>query len=518
MKLENVPTIRELLDVAPEKHNNRTFIKYHKDGQIAEKTFSQVRSDSLAFCRKMRSELKDRTHIAIVSKTSYEYIVCMTGVLIGGFVAIPIDPEATARDIASIINDSDATAVICDNDSIEKVGEIRILCPQVNYEFHMGTPEEFETIYDVFSDASEFASLSDVKMDPDACALIIYTSGTTGDKKGVMLSSEALVSNLMFTPYSDIVVRVDTILSVLPLHHIFCFICGYIGPLHIGNCVCLNGEMRDLFKNMLVFKPNQMRVVPMLASAILGRIRAIQAKNPDLTPKEAAAQVTGGNLDLLLSGGAYLDPALCTAFEPYGIFVRQGYGMSEAGGKVTVPDLDSSIYSAGRLMDIVKLRVVDHEIQLDTPCRMMGYYKRPEETAQAITEDGWLRTGDMGYIEEDGQLYITGRVKNLIILSNGENVSPEGIENRYKTYRLVYEVLVYADNDMIVAEIFPNEEFAQSEGITDISAALEAFTDKLNATAAPSHVVARVIVRNEPLEKTALGKVKRKGLSIRGDE
>ena len=275
--------------------------------------------------------------------------------------------------------------------------------------------------------------------------------------------------------------------------------------------------MRDLFKNMLIFKPNQIRIVPLIAQGMLARIRAIQAKNPDLSPKEAAALVTGGNLDMLLSGGAHLDSALAKAFEPYGIFLRQGYGMSEASGKVTIPDLDCPVDCSGRLMSTVNARIVGGEIQLDTPGRMMGYYKRPEETAEVITEDGWLRTGDIGRIDENGLLYITGRLKNLIILSNGENVSPEGIENKYSANKLVAEVLVYAEKDTIVAEVFPNAEYAEAAGITDIKGAIEEYTDKLNETAAPSHVVAKVIVRDTPLEKTALGKIKRNKSTVGGE-
>lgn len=509
MKLENVPTIRDLLDVAPAKHNDRTFIKYLRNGEIVEKKFSRVRSDGLAVCRKLRHDIGERNHIAIISKSTYEYIVCMTGVLCSGNVAVPVDPDSTVSDTAAIINDSDATAVLYGAEFADKIEEVKALCPKLQYEMVI-SEENFSKIYEEFSETSEYAALSDYKMEPEKCALIIYTSGTTGDKKGVMLSSEALVSNLIFEPYDPITVRVDTVLSVLPLHHIFCFICGYIGPLNIGTCICLNGEMKDLFKNLLVFKPDQIRVVPMIAQAILARIRAIQAKNPALSPKEAAAQVTGGKLDMMLSGGAYLDPALCKAYEPYGIFLRQGYGMSEASAKVTLPDPDCPVDSVGRLMSTVNARIVDHEIQLDTPGMMLGYYKRPEETAEVITEDGWLRTGDMGRIDENRVLYITGRVKNLIILSNGENVSPEGIENRYMSNRLVSEVVVYAENDLIVAEIFPNGEFAQQSGITDIEAALEEYTDKLNETAAPSHIVAKLIVRDTPLEKTELGKIKRK--------
>ncbi len=513
MRLENVPTIREMLDEAPVKHNDSTFIKYIKDGEVVEKSFGKVRSDSLAFCRMLRHKLPERSHVAIISKTCYEYIVGVTGVLVSTDVAIPIAPDSTVADVAAVLNDADAVAVLYEPEFAEKIEELKSLCPDVSFTLEM-TAENFEGIYEEYSEASEYAGLSDVEMDPEACALLIYTSGTTGDRKGVMLSSYALVCNIMYKPYSDILVRKDVLLSVLPLYHIFCFVSDYLSPLMRGNVLCLNGSVRDLFKNILIFKPNQMRVVPMIAQALLGRIRAVQAKNPELSPAEAAATVTGGNLDMMLSGGAYLDPALCEAFDEMGIFLRQGYGMSECAGKATVPDKMSDKACVGRLMHFIDARVVDNEVQLDTPCRMIGYYKRPEESAAAFTEDGWLRTGDMGYVDEERQLFITGRVKNLIILSNGENVSPEGIENRYRVNRLVKEVLVYAEKDLIVAEVYPDEEYAQQTGITDIKAELEEITDRLNETALPSHTVARLIVRDTPLEKTSMGKIKR----VRGEK
>ena len=508
MKLENVPTIRDLLDVAPEKHNDRVFIKYIRDEKVVEKKFSEVRSDGLAVCRKLCHDIPERTHIAIISKSTYEYIACMTGVLTAGHVAVPLDPDSTAKDAAAVINDSDSTVLLYGEEFADRIDEVRALCPALRYEMVIN-PGNFEGIYEKFSESSEYASLSDKNMDPDACCLIIYTSGTTGDKKGVMLSCEALVSNLIYEPYDPIVIRVDTMLSVLPLHHIFCFICGYLGPLKIGNCVCLNGEMKDLFKNFHIFKPDQIRVVPLIAQGILARIRAIQAKNPGLSPKEAAAQVTGGNLDLMLAGGAYLDPMLCKAFAQYGIILRQGYGMSETSAKVTLPDPGCPPESVGRIMSTVDVRIVDNEIQINTPGLMLGYYKRPEETAAVITEDGWLRTGDMGKIDEDRVLYITGRLKNLIILANGENVSPEGIENKIGCSRLVKEILVYAKNDAIFAEIYPDYELAEQQGIADIGKAIEDIVDTYNETAVPSHIVANFKIRETPLERTSVGKIKR---------
>ena len=513
MKLQNVPSIRTLLDTAPQRFGDRTFIKYRRGEETVEKSYAAVRADSLAFCRKIRHISENRMHIAIISKSCYEYIVCLTGCLISGNVAVPVAPETTAEDAAAILNDADVTFVLYESAFCEKMKTVKRLCPGVRFTMDLGDAADFEEICRTYGEDGPYAALSEVRADPAACALIIYISGTTGDKKGVMLSQEALVANTMFTPHGGVLTRAvtqpDTVLSVLPLYHIFCFTTDYLGPLKNGYTMCLNGDMRDLFQNLLLYKPNTMRIVPMIAQALLARIRAVAAQHPELPPKQAAALVTGGNLDLMFSGGAYLDPALARGFEAFGIFLRQGYGMSEAGCKITVPDEDTAVESVGRVMDIVDVRIRGGEIQVDTPCRMLGYYKRVPDTAAAFTPDGWLRTGDIGYLTEDRQLFVTGRVKNLIILSNGENVSPEGIEKRYQAYPLVKEVRVYAEKDTIAAEVYPDFDYAAAQGVTDIAAALEKITDELNVTAQPSHTVARVVLRNTPLEKTSTGKIRR---------
>ena len=513
MKPQNIPSIRMLLDTAPQRFGDRTFIQYRRGEDIVQKSYAAVRADSLAFCRRIRHISPGRNHIAIISQSSYEYIVCLTGCIISGSVAVPVAPESTAEDAAAILNDADVTFVLYDRTFAGKMEAVKCLCPQITNTMELGEAADFEALCRAYGEDSPYAVLSEVDADPAACALIIYTSGTTGDKKGVMLSQNALIANTMFTPHGSVLTRAvttpDVVLSVLPLYHILCFTTDYLGPLKNGYTICLNGDMRNLFQNLLLFKPNTMRIVPMIAQALLARIRAVAAQHPELPPKEAAALVTGGNLDLMFSGGAYLDPALARGFEAFGIFLRQGYGMSEAGCKITVPDEDTAVESVGRVMDIVDVRIRDGEIQVDTPCRMLGYYKRDIDTAAVFTADGWLKTGDLGYLTEDRQLFITGRVKNLIILSNGENVSPEGIEKRYRAYPLVKEVRVYAEKDTIAAEIYPDFEYAAQAGVADIPAALEAVTDELNCSAQPSHTVAKVIVRDMPLEKTATGKIKR---------
>ncbi|MBQ7637455.1 MAG: acyl--CoA ligase, partial [Clostridia bacterium] len=224
MQLKNVPSVRDLLDAAPEKFNNRTFIKYKRSGEVVEKSFGEVRLDSLAFCRMLRSTFPEKAHIAIISKSCYEYIVSLTGAIISGNTAVPVPPDTTDDEVCAILNDADITAVLYEPEFAGKTKSIKERCPQVKTFIDLGSEESFERIYREYGEDSPYASLSDFKTDPEECSLIIYTSGTTGEKKGVMLSQKALVGNLMYKPYSDIVVRDDVILSVLPLYHIFCFV------------------------------------------------------------------------------------------------------------------------------------------------------------------------------------------------------------------------------------------------------------------------------------------------------
>ncbi len=510
MTNENIRTVRALLDDAAAIYGNKTFIKYMENGELIEKSFARVRDDSLCFCRMLRSRCPAGAHVAIISKSSYEYIVALCGGFAGGFVLIPMAPETTVEQGLTLLKDADANVVLYEDAFHSRMQEILAADPGISISMNLGDEAAFRRTLEEYGPDSPYAALSDVEIDPYALAVLIYTSGTTGEQKGVMLSNFALLENVMYKAFFKGTETEDDVrLSVLPLHHVFCFVSDFLSSVKMGNTLCLNGQARDLFPNLLRFRPTAMRVVPMIAQAMLSRIKAVHAKEPSLTPAEAAAKVTGGRLVWMLCGGAYLDPTIPREFETYGIHLRQGYGMSEAGCKVSIPDEQVSMDSVGRVMSSCRVRIRGGEVQVNTPSRMIGYYKRPEATAAAFTEDGWFKTGDIGVLTEYGELFITGRVKNLIILSNGENVSPEGIENKLKDSPLVEEALVYAKQDRIVAEIFPCAEYAEKEGIADIAAALEKLADEINVSSPPSHNIAKVIVRQTPLEKTSTGKIKR---------
>lgn len=510
MNNEYTPSVRELLDTGAEKFNNSTFIKYVRNGETEEKSFIDVQRDSKAVCRWIRNKSIDKMNVAIIGKTSYEYLIFFTGVLISGNVGVPFSPEISVEEAEQLFNRADIQMLFYSNEFASKAEKLKARCPDLKFCQNFDKLDEVSALYENYSDSSEFASLSDFDVDKDECAVIIFTSGTTGVKKGVMLSTNALVGNIMYHDYcTDIFNENDVSLSVLPMYHVYCFSGDYIKNLKDGLQVCLNENLKDITANLKRFEPKVIRVVPMIAQSLLQRIKMVQRRNPDLTPREAAEQVYGRNIQWLISGGAYLNPELIDEYAKFDIILRQGYGMTEAGCRISVPDERVSYESVGRVTDVCEVRVQHGEIQVNTPTRMIGYYKMPEATEEMFTSDGWLKTGDIGYLTEDNQLFITGRVKNLIILSSGENVSPEAIEKKFGGIDLISEVLVYAENDQIVAEFYPDFEYAKVDNISDIEATLEGIVDEANMTAKASHIISKIKVRTTPFEKTESGKIKR---------
>ena len=515
MAENTTPTVRQLIDRAAQIYEDKTFIKFVREGKIEERSYRTTQQNALAVCRWIRSLSKERMHVALISKTSYEYITCLTGILISGNVAIPFSPDISAVEATKLLERADVDLLLFENEFSAKAAQIKEGYPGLKFAVNIGDESYFNEIYETYNGKCACADLSDYEVDPEACACMIFTSGTTGVRKGVMLSTNALVGNIMYHDYcSDIFNETDTALSVLPMYHVYCFTGDYLKNLKDGLQVALNGDLRNVVQNLTLFEPRVMRVVPMIAQTLLRRVKAVLARNPDMEPRDAARKVFGRNMKWLISGGAYLDPNLIEEYDKFGIYLRQGYGMTEAGCRISVPDESAAKDSVGRVIDVCKARIHHGEIQVLTPTKMLGYYKMPEESKAMFTEDGWLKTGDIGYLTPDNQLFITGRVKNLIILSNGENVSPEAIEKKFDHEPIIDEVVVYAERDRITAEIYPNYDYIEENRIDDVSAVIEAMIDTMNLTAKPSHVIATFKLRSEPFPRTGSGKLIRPSAAL----
>ncbi|MGN0163426.1 MAG: AMP-binding protein, partial [Candidatus Ornithomonoglobus sp.] len=268
--------------------------------------------------------------------------------------------------------------------------------------------------------------------------------------------------------------------------------------------------------NLKLFKPTVVLLVPMIAETIYKQIKAAAAAKPDIPIETIANSVFGGRLKGIYSGGAYLAPELIEAYAGFGIPIAQGYGMTECSPRISSISLsDGSFGDVGIIVNGCQVRIEDDEIVVKSPSVMQGYYKDPEATAEVLTPDGWLHTGDLGYVENN-RIFITGRKKNLIILSNGENISPEEIENKFAGKDLISEVLVYAEDGVVTAEVYPNQEYCADMSREQTEAELTELIKKINTTLTSSKTIRRTRMRDVEFDKTTSKKIKR-AQSIKGD-
>ncbi len=502
-----IRSVKELIQYGSEKYKDKIFCKYYVGNEYHEKSYEEFYENCLAVARYIRNETKRRINIGFIGKTGYEYIACLSGMIFSGNVVVPFAPDITVEEALTLFADADIEMLFCEEDNLQKAKEIRRLYNGELKVVSLGDLSFFDEIFEKFNSESEYAELEDVEGDPEACALIIYTSGTTGDRKGVMLSNKNLAANSCYNEYS--MDDDDVSFSVLPMHHVFCYSCDVLKTVYDGGTLCLNGAMSNLYRNFLRYEPTIMRIVPSLCKSILTRIKVTHRNNPNLTKREAAEKVVGKNFRRMIAGSAFLSGKIIDEFAEYGIIARQGYGMSECSPRITTSDFSEVCkYSNGKILSVNEVRSVDGEIQVKGPSVMMGYYKKQEATKAAFTEDGFLHTGDLGYIEE-GHIYLVGRKKNLIILSNGENISPEEIENMFADKSIIKEIVVYGEKDKIVCEAFPDREFCPDLDDIGIEKEIKKIIDGVNIVSPQTRQIASLKIRNTPFPRTSSGKIKR---------
>ena len=494
-------TVSGLLRDTALAYGDRPCIRYRQDGAIREHSYRDLYRDSLAVCGRLQTLFPAGTHLALIGKTTYRYLVCLNAVMMSDCVAVPLAANAAPEETARLLNDSDAAGVFYDG-TLPGAEEIFSGCPLLGFRERLDGPEA----------KTSSRETSAPRERSDTCAVIIYTSGSTGTRKGAMLTSAAIISNVNFRE-----MRFEgghVALNVLPMHHIFSFSCDYLKNLKDGVTVCLNSSLSALGEELLIFQPTVLRLVPAMVDSLLRRVRIIRKRRPELSPREAAEQVFGKRLRHIIVSGASYSAANDAEFEEMGIAIRQGYGMTETGPRIAVPDGRTCAASGGRIISICQVRLQNGEIQVKSPSLMTGYYKREAETRAMFTGDGWFRTGDLGRITEDNELFVTGRLKNVIILPNGENVSPEEIELRYAPEPLVKEMEVFERGGHIAAEIVPDTDYAARRGIADAEEAIRALVDEKNAADIAAREIEEISFRYTPLEKTETGKLKRRKWTI----
>lgn len=453
-------------------YGERDAYRYLVDDVVMHKTYLELKRDVVAAASWMHKQGWRRKHIGILGGSSYSWIVAFLGIEISDNIVIPLDNMLPKQELSELF----------------KMGDIEVLF--ISKEFQPMAQSILEgdnpiTTVICFEDAIWKTMLQTrpvelPSLNPEACSEILFTSGTTGISKGVELSQKNIVSNINDIRRMDFAQNVKgnpIVMSVLPIYHTFELTVDNLGVLYCGATVCINDKLENILANMQRFHPAVILIVPTIAEVFYKKImesmesgknkrKAAFAKkcNRTLGKMKIDARRTlyksvlaklGGNLTNIVVGGAALRPEIGEAFEEFGIHMYQGYGLTECAPLVAANYPDNNKYgSVGQPVSYMKVKIVDQEILVKGDGVMRGYYKNPQATAEAI-RDGWFHTGDLGYQDGDGYLYITGRSKNLIILDNGKNIYPEELEGYIMKVPGVKDVMVYDDNGKISALVLP---------------------------------------------------------------
>ena len=497
--MSELKTLLDLVNNAAEDYPEVVFLREYVNKELKDTSFKLFRELSQRVASWIKDKFSERIHAAVIGTTSSQYLEAWFGIQLSGNVSVPLDVSNRLENIADEIDRSDSQIVFLDGRLVKALELFKTKCPKVKYFVNLDEKSE-GTLYlgDIIAEYE--GKTVEATVDENETAAILFTSGTTGRSKGVMLSHANLIDNTTCCPddkYHDV-----KLLSVLPIHHVYCLTMDILHSLWSGVTVCVNDSLMHIPRNLKMFEPDYCTVVPMIAATILGKMQQAAKKIPD--KKAIGAATFGTNLKALYSGGAYLSPDIIAGYREFGIDISQGYGMTECSPRICTGVINClKPDSVGKIVDGCEVKIVDGEIWVKSPSVMKGYYNDPEETKNSLTPDGWLMTGDLGHKDDDGYLYITGRKKNLIILSNGENVSPEEIENRFASFLPIKEMVVYADGSIITAQIFPNEEYPSE----DIQAEIRAKVDEVNESFPPAKRIVNVIFRDREFVKTASRKI-----------
>ena len=508
--------IRNMIEESSRKYADIKAVKWLQKKEILDISYAELMNDVVTVRKGLMSEGFAGKHIAIIGSSSVEWIESYLAVITGKTVAVPLDAALPEEELIELINRSDAEGLFLSPKNKSILNAVLSDCEKIRNVWMLQN-DEFECDDErvkTFADIKNAGEKSDNDFecpDKDDIATIIFTSGTTGKSKGVMLTQNNLATNVEFVEFYD--EPGTTMLSVLPIHHAFCLVMDWLKGFSLGATLCINDSLLHMVRNMAIFKPEVILMVPMMVETIYKRIAAA---DPAIPKNVLAENVFGGRLRIIFTGGAHLDPFYIEKMAEFGVDVLEGYGMSECSPVISMSrPQDNKPGSIGRPIKNAEIAFENGEILVKGSSVMKGYYKMPEETAETL-KDGWLHTGDKGYIDEDGFLFINGRVKNLIIMSNGENVSPEEIENKLALNDLIGEVIVTGENNGLTARVYPEQALVEAKNLDEesIRSEIQAFLDSYNKTQPTYRQITGLIIRKNPFIRSSTKKIKRQDALI----
>lgn len=563
---KEIKSLRDLVETSAELYGDKILYIYKRGEARYSFSYNDYRRDLYRLGEGMsRIGLMGRT-VAVIGESCPEYMTAYIAAVSGGGVVVPLDRDLGHAEIARFADLSGAEAVFYTEQFNDVLPSLAEQMPQVRY-FIPIAPAEGSDTTDGSSSAgdavilpySELLALGDKAMeegdrsfldydctaDMSQMSALLFTSGTTGTSKGVMLSHANLVASVNAASRGTIFGPDNTFVDLLPMHHSYEITCGHLGAANLGGTVYINDSLKNTLRSITTFKPDSLIVVPLYVETMHKRIWAEIARKGMTRRVRALMKASsamhragidirrklfkqildglGGNLRYIICGGAPLSPELVRDFDAFGIEICEGYGITECSPLIAVNRHGKvRLRSVGQPVDNCEVRIADPsadgtgEIEARGRNVMLGYFGNEEATAEVFTEDGWFRTGDVGCMDADGYIYITGRKKNIIILSNGKNIFPEEIEEHLYTSPLIGECVVIgrknsAGDTRITAVIYPSDEAVELEGKSEEEklALIRDAVNTINRSLPVYKQVRDVELRSEEFEKTTTRKIKR---------
>ncbi len=545
--------MRELVEYIDQKYSTRIAYSYRKDPhdeEVQTRTFARLCEDVRCLSTALQARgISEAGHCALIGRLSYGWVCTYLAVLSAGGVLVPLDPDWSTEELADTVTKAECTSLFCCDDVFANKADTIAEAAGIQTVVTVDYAESDCTLQKLMEEgkalrAEGFAAYETARIRPDEMALLVFTSGTTGKGKGVMLSQTAILSNI-HGGMQLIMLNTDKTLGLLPPHHTFGSTINILGNLLYGVHMYISSGVRYVANELKEQKPGHIVLVPLYLETLYRKIKAAIKESGKEQIFDSLTQVSGalnkvgidvrkklfkgpraafgGELKMVVSGGAPLSPEIADTFEALGIRVINGYGITECAPLLSANrNMQTKRGSVGKIIPSGRIKIKDPsengegEICAKGPNVMLGYYKDPEATAAAFDEDGYFRTGDVGKVDTEGWLYITGRIKNLIILSNGKNVYPEEIETALAAVPGVLDVVVYegiskrgGEHNAIVAEIYPDPEFIKKNGITDKASYFRGFITDFNRTAVAYKKISVLKVRETEFPKNTLRKIKR---------
>lgn len=543
------PTLPELFSITTERYSERRCFSIYDPDNLFLNYGEALAAIKGVSNHLVRIGVKKGDRVAVTGKNSPEWAIAYLAVLFAGGVVVPIDYQLHTKDVAGLIGFSDAKIAFIDEEKFEEIDQEKNIKLQEKISL---TPKKENYILDI---REQDAPAREMPEENDLAA-ILYTSGTTGNQKGVMLTHKNLVSDCFLAQGNMKILHTDVFYALLPIHHSYTMLAVFIEAISVGAEIVFAKKLvvKQILKDLHEGQVTMFLGIPMLFNKLLkGLLRGIREKGIVVYGLIRTMMFISGfikktfgvnpgkkmfhgilkkiSLDtnrICICGGGPLPSSTFTMFNQLGIDFVQGYGLTETSPILTLNPVDHyKEASVGKVIPQAEMKVLDPdeegngELIARGPMVMQGYYNNETATKEMFTEDGWLKTGDVGYLDSENYLYLTGRKKNLIVTEGGKNVFPEEIEDYFQLYDEIEQIMVKGyvlDEKMktegIEAFVYPNlEAFGDAgtpaESNPEIESRIDAIIKEVNQELMPYKRIGRFKVLNEPMEMTTTKKIKR---------